>query len=714
METILRTVCGGVASVNGQWEGSAMSKSLLAQMLCVGLLSFLAWSQEKQTPEWVKAMQTVHARFKGRKGTFAHFGDSITVSMAFWAGLPYARKNAPLEMEKAFQAVNKYMKPECWREWKGDAYGSEGGMTVRWAYENVDRWLQKLNPEVALIMFGTNDLHALELEEYRTKMKAIAQKCLDNGTVVILSTIPPRSGYDKKATTFADAVREIARTMKLPLVNYHAEILRRRPNDWDGSLEKFKGYDGYDVPTLIARDGVHPSHPKQWQGDYSPEGLNNCGFSLRNYLVLMKYAEVLRYVILSEAKNLPSETLRFAQGDAQQSVMSLVKQSWFPQAPPLPPSTGEVMRVSSVEELFQAVERVKPGGTILVADGYYDLPRRLNVRTDNVTLRSVSGRRERVVLDGGKHKLGELLAVTRCSGVTIADLTVQNVTWNGIKLDTDSGVHRVTIYNCVIHNIWQRGVKGVKVPPDVKRPEACRVQFCLFYNDHPKQFTDDPADTPQNFNGDYIGGIDVMFAQGWVISDNVFVGIQGRNRGARGAVFLWHDTQDCIVERNVIIDCDTGIALGNSHRPPDVAIHCTRVVARNNFITRCPESNIVADYTKDCRIVHNTIHDPANKLRRLIRLVHDNDGLLVANNLLSGPPVLNESNSRVELKGNLAKDLSSVFVDAARGDLHLTDRAIEAIDRAAPLSDVADDVDRQRRRRAPDIGAHEFKNMSRG
>ena len=33
---------------------------------------------------WHAQMRKVHARFKGKPGTFAHFGDSITYSMAFW------------------------------------------------------------------------------------------------------------------------------------------------------------------------------------------------------------------------------------------------------------------------------------------------------------------------------------------------------------------------------------------------------------------------------------------------------------------------------------------------------------------------------------------------------------------------------------------------------------------------------------------------------
>jgi len=397
---------------------------------------------------------------------------------------------------------------------------------------------------------------------------------------------------------------------------------------------------------------------------------------------------------------------------ARVDIDSYLSQTWLPKAPPLPPPSGPVLRARTVQELFDALQRVQPGGTVLVAEGTYHLPRRLEIHTNRVALRGETGRRDHVVLDGAKHRLGELLAVTGCSDVTIADLTIQNVTWNGIKLDTDTGVHRVTIRNCVLHNIWQRAVKGVRVPREKLaeyRPRDCNVQYCLFYNDRPKTFADDPADTPDNFDGNYIGGIDVMFPKGWVISDNVFVGIHGRTGQARGAVFLWHDAQDCVVERNVIIDCDTGIALGNSYRPEDIQIHCTRVVARNNFVVRCPESGIVADYTKDCRILHNTIHDPTSRLGRLIRLVHDNDGLLVANNILSGPPLRNESASRISVRSNLQKDLTEAFANAALGNLRLTARAKDAIDAGVPLPDVTEDIDRRPRGPRPDIGAHEFQ-----
>ena len=284
-----------------RWD-RVVSLAVVAIISTFGARSEETRSARTPDRDWVDAMREVHAKFTGRNGTFAHFGDSITVTLAFWTPLLYARKNAPPEMEKAFQLVKGSMRPECWRDWKGPGFGNEGSMTIRWAHENVDKWLRKLNPEVALIMFGSNDLHALELEEYQTRTREVVRKCLDKGTVVILSTLPPRHGFDEKAQKYASAVRTVARELKVPLVDYYAEILKRRPDDWDGQMDKFKSYEGYEVPTLISRDGVHPSNPRKYADDYSEEGLRCNGYALRNYLVLMKYAEVIRELGLASPK----------------------------------------------------------------------------------------------------------------------------------------------------------------------------------------------------------------------------------------------------------------------------------------------------------------------------------------------------------------------------------------------------------------------------
>ena len=51
------------------------------------------------------------------------------------------------------------------------------------------------------------------------------------------------------------------------------------------------------------------------------------------------------------------------------------------------------------------------------------------------------------------------------------------------------------------------------------------------------------------------------------------------------------------------------------------------------------DAHYMADHTRDCKIISNTVHDPKNRMRRPIRVIHANDGLVVKNNIFSGPGV---------------------------------------------------------------------------
>jgi lysophospholipase L1-like esterase len=248
-------------------------------------------------PAWVEPMKNVHERFTGAPGTLALFGDSITVSMAFWSPLQYEPKGMSKEAKAALDLVKKRMKADCWSKWRGPAFGNNGSMTIRWAHDNVDKWLERINPEAAVILFGTNDLTQLDVKEFEAKTAEVVDRCLKNGTVVLLTTLPPRSGLVEKSKQFAEAVRRVAREKNVPLIDYQAEVLKRRPDDWDGGLPKFKDVKGeYDVPTLLARDGVHPSNPSAFR-DLSEESLSKNGYLLRSYVTLMAYADVIERVL---------------------------------------------------------------------------------------------------------------------------------------------------------------------------------------------------------------------------------------------------------------------------------------------------------------------------------------------------------------------------------------------------------------------------------
>ena len=255
-------------------------------------------------PSWIEPMKQVHAQFTGKPGSLALLGDSITASKAFWSPLSYAPKALPEPLAKNLQLVKSYMLDECWSKWRGPDYGNEGGKTTRWGEDNVSNWLKKLNPETAVVMFGTNDLNQIDAMEYEVRTQNLIEKCLKNGTVVILTTIPPRADYEKKSKEFADVQRKIAAELKIPIVDYQAEILTRRPQDWNGALPQFKAEsarDTYSVPTLISGDGVHPSNSPKFQ-DYSEESLNKNGYQLRSVLTLSIYAEVIRTVLAPEKK----------------------------------------------------------------------------------------------------------------------------------------------------------------------------------------------------------------------------------------------------------------------------------------------------------------------------------------------------------------------------------------------------------------------------
>jgi lysophospholipase L1-like esterase len=244
-------------------------------------------------PDWVPAMQKVHAGFAGQAGYIVQFGDSITESLAFWSPLGW---DEPQQYLGEVPADGFPHKPENkrWRDVilgtrdKGREHGNQGGWRIANLLDVADRALAEKKPEVALIMVGTNDIAGNMVPKgYRAGVEQLVDKCLSTHCVPILSTIPPRKDHDKAVDEVNTIVREIAAAKQIPLVDYYAEIIRRRPEQtWLG--------------TLISTDGVHPSGDKT--NVYSEENLQNDGYALRNWLTFLKYREVYFQVLEGSGK----------------------------------------------------------------------------------------------------------------------------------------------------------------------------------------------------------------------------------------------------------------------------------------------------------------------------------------------------------------------------------------------------------------------------
>jgi lysophospholipase L1-like esterase len=170
-------------------------------------------------------------------------------------------------------------------------------MMSDWLRANVDRWQKKMRPEAAVILFGTNDLGRLSPAKYTENMKVSVRRILADGTIPLLTTVPPRHGADEQVKEYNRGLHRLAEEFKIPVIDYYREILQRRPNDWDGALDRFRTHrDVYEVPTLISGDGVHPSNPRAFQNDFSRAALDANGYNLRNYLTMRRYAQVIERV----------------------------------------------------------------------------------------------------------------------------------------------------------------------------------------------------------------------------------------------------------------------------------------------------------------------------------------------------------------------------------------------------------------------------------
>jgi hypothetical protein len=126
-----------------------------------------------------------------------------------------------------------------------------------------------LQPSVALIMFGTNDVSVLDPGNFRANLNAIVDLTEARGIIPILSTIPVRIRYEAQVVQFNRIIVDVAAQHSIPLLDYGGAMLPL-------------GSDGFDL------DKVHPSvPPKGYAGaaDFRADNLHY-GYVIRNLTAL--------------------------------------------------------------------------------------------------------------------------------------------------------------------------------------------------------------------------------------------------------------------------------------------------------------------------------------------------------------------------------------------------------------------------------------------
>lgn len=392
--------------------------------------------------------------------------------------------------------------------------------------------------------------------------------------------------------------------------------------------------------------------------------------------------------------------------------------------PPLPPPTGGVVNVSTVAQLQNAVNNAASGTTILVADGTYNLDGiSLWLDVPNVTLRSASGNREAVVLDGN-YVTGEIVVVA-ASNVTVADLTLQQARYHPIHVvSTDNGdTEDTTIYNVHVIDPGQQAIKINPHEAKIHFPDN-GVVACSHI-----ELTDAGRPRVWEINEScYTGGVDAHQAWGWTIRDNVIEGFWCSSGLSEHGVHLWRGCRDTVVERNVLRDNARGIGFGlmsegDARTYPDDPCpgagyvgHYDGVI-RNNFVFAGRDMLFSSEYGFDCgiclasacgaRVLHNTVASTQAPYSSIEWRFSSTDADIV-NNLITHN--LRDRGGAASLAGNLTDAALSLFVDGTGGDLHLASTATAAIDQVIAPSDVPDDIDGDVRPVgvASDIGADEY------
>ncbi len=386
---------------------------------------------------------------------------------------------------------------------------------------------------------------------------------------------------------------------------------------------------------------------------------------------------------------------------------------------------GPTILVSTVAELEGVVNSASSGQTILVADGTYPLGG-VYLRFDipHVTLRSASGNREAVILDGN-YLTTEIIQIV-ASNVTIADLTLREAYYHPIHVMSAGGSHTLNtlIYNVHILDPGEQAIKINPVPggyyPDDGVIACSKIEL-----------TD--AGRSQIRNNCYTGGVDAHQAEGWVVRDNVIEGFWCASGLSEQGIHFWSGSRDTVVERNLLRDNARGVGFGlvtagsgrvyEDNPCPEAGggfvDHYSGVI-QNNFVSASDAGLFASNFGFDCGIClwnacsvsvfHNTVYtsDP-DSTYSAIEWRFPLTRAEVFNNLVNDALLERDGASAVQA-GNLGTAQSGWFVNSGTGDLHLTASAIRAIDAGVSVAIVTDDYDGDLRPAgaAADIGADEY------
>jgi hypothetical protein len=374
--------------------------------------------------------------------------------------------------------------------------------------------------------------------------------------------------------------------------------------------------------------------------------------------------------------------------------------------PTLPAPTGTVVNVSTVSQLQNAVANLQSGTTIMIAPGTYNLTGSLMVPQNrtNVAIRGATGNRDDVVIRGNGMTGGSVpfgIWTGNVNGVTIADLTIRDVTDHGIILN--AGTESPLIHNVRLLDI---GDQMIKSNPDGALGGVDNGILEYSVMEYSSGWAPDY----------YVAGLDLHTGDNWLIQHNTFKDFrqQSATTDTHPALLIWNDSRNARVEGNSFINNDRDISLGlegASRNNPSVPDQQGGLI-ENNMISRDTVTHgDVAIFVAgpNTKVYHNTYYDESGFYPYAIEYrFASTTGVDIRNNLLNRA-IRARDGATGTVANNLTTAQASWFVNPGTGDLHLKSTATQAIDQVAAL--FALDYDSQSRPTvgtSADYGADEY------
>jgi hypothetical protein len=132
-----------------------------------------------------------------------------------------------------------------------------------------------MQPSIALIMFGTNDVQYLDEKQFDFFLRSVVVATIRNHTLPILSTFPQRPEFPDKALLYNQIVVQVALDYDVPLINLW-QALEPLPN---------QGVDPVDT--------THLATPADGLVCTFTEDHLDAGFNMRNLVTLQTLGAVL-------------------------------------------------------------------------------------------------------------------------------------------------------------------------------------------------------------------------------------------------------------------------------------------------------------------------------------------------------------------------------------------------------------------------------------